>query len=98
MRAVQTVIPVTIILVLILGGVWFIMLRMPGKRYQGPMPSLTEEQRLLREMLRKDVYKLADEIATAMSERITKIFVLRLILLRHRCNRQDIKSIDRAMK
>ncbi|KXK32924.1 MAG: Bacterial leucyl aminopeptidase precursor [Candidatus Brocadia sinica] len=62
MRAVQTVIPVTIILVLILGGVWFIMLRMPGKRYQGPMPSLTEEQRLLREMLRKDVYKLADEI------------------------------------
>ena len=38
------------------------MLRMPGKSYQGPMPPLTEEQRLLREILRKDVYKLAGEI------------------------------------
>ncbi|MCF6155559.1 MAG: M28 family peptidase [Candidatus Brocadia sp.] len=38
------------------------MLRMPGKSYQGPMPPLTEEQRLLREILRRDVYKLAGEI------------------------------------
>jgi len=35
---------------------------MPGKSYQGPMPSLTEEQKLLREILREDVHKLAGEI------------------------------------
>lgn len=62
MRVVQKVIPVAIIFVLILGGVWFVMLRMPGKSYQGPMPPLTEGQRLLRESLRRDVYKLAGEI------------------------------------
>lgn len=61
-RVVQKVVPVTFILVFILGWVWFVMLRMPGKSYKGPMPPLTDEQRLLRELLRRDVYKLAGEI------------------------------------
>ncbi|MHC4267232.1 MAG: M28 family peptidase [Planctomycetota bacterium] len=38
------------------------MFRIPGKSYQGPLPPLTEEQRLLRDQLRRDVTKLADEI------------------------------------
>src|SRR5574337_1242753 len=59
---VQIFVSVTIVLALILGGVWFVMLRMPGKSYRGPMPPLTEEQKLLREILRKDVHKLAGEI------------------------------------
>ncbi len=46
------------------------MFRIPGKSYQGPVPPLTEEQRLLRDQLRKDVVKLAVEIGdrNAMTE------------------------------
>ncbi len=43
-------------------GVWFVMFRMPGKNYQRPMPALTEEQKLLRQTLREDVYQLAGVI------------------------------------
>ena len=41
---------------------YFFMFRIPGKSYQGPVPPLTEEQKLLRDQLQKDVVKLADEI------------------------------------
>lgn len=38
------------------------MFGIPGKSYHGPVPQLTDEQVELREQLRKDVVKLADEI------------------------------------
>ncbi|MFQ5965169.1 MAG: M28 family peptidase [Candidatus Scalinduaceae bacterium] len=38
------------------------MLRIPGKTYHGPFPPLTEEQKLIRDQLLKDVTKLAGEI------------------------------------
>ena len=40
----------------------FFMFRIPGKTYHGPVPPLTEEQKLLRDQLRKDVAELAGEI------------------------------------
>ena len=40
----------------------FFMFRIPGKSYQGPVPSLTDEQMVLRDQLHKDVVKLAGEI------------------------------------
>lgn len=62
MRTVQILVSVISVIALILGGVWFFMLRMPGKSYQGTMPPLTEEQRLIRGAIRKDVFILAGEI------------------------------------
>ncbi|NIO04213.1 MAG: M28 family peptidase [Proteobacteria bacterium] len=38
------------------------MIRMPGKSYRGPMPPLSEQERMLRDALRQDVEKLAGEI------------------------------------
>ena len=38
------------------------MFRIPGKSYQGPVPSLTDEQMVLRDQLRKDVATLAGQI------------------------------------
>jgi Zn-dependent M28 family amino/carboxypeptidase len=38
------------------------MIRMPLKSHRGPLPSLTEEQRALRDSLRRDVQKLAGDI------------------------------------
>ena len=40
----------------------FIMFRIPGKSYHGPVPPLTDEQMVLRYQLRKDVATLAGEI------------------------------------
>jgi Zn-dependent M28 family amino/carboxypeptidase len=48
--------------IVIIFAIWFFMFRIPGKTYRGPLPPLTEEQKLLRNQLRKDVYKLAGEI------------------------------------
>ncbi len=48
--------------ILIIFILWFFMFRIPGKTYQGPLPPLTEKQKLLRDQLRKDVDKLAGEI------------------------------------
>lgn len=41
---------------------WFFMIRIPGKSYQGPLPPLTDGQKSLRDRLRKDIDKLAWEI------------------------------------
>ena len=38
------------------------MIKMPGKSYDGPLPSLTEEETALRDALRQDVETLAGEI------------------------------------
>ncbi len=38
------------------------MFRIPGKTYQGPLPPLTEEQKKMRNQLRKDVAELAGNI------------------------------------
>ena len=40
----------------------FFMFRIPGESYQGPVPSLTDEQMVLRDQLHNDVVKLAGEI------------------------------------
>jgi len=42
--------------------IWFIMLRMPGKSYRGPLPPLTQHQLALRDQLRTDVEELAGRI------------------------------------
>src|SRR6185295_6132060 len=41
---------------------WWIMIRMPGKSFRGPLPPLTAEQTALRDELRRHVEKLAGEI------------------------------------
>ena len=41
---------------------WFMMIRMPGQSYRGPLPALTEAEAALRDALRRDVEKLAGEI------------------------------------
>ena len=58
MRAVK----LSALFIVIIFVLWFFMFRIPGKTYQGPLPPLTEEQKLLRGQLRKDVEKLAGEI------------------------------------
>ena len=42
--------------------VWFVMLRMPGRSHEGPLPAMTEPQQALRAELEADVRKLAQEI------------------------------------
>lgn len=98
MRTVQILVSVISVIALILGGVWFFMLRMPGKSYQGTMPPLTEEQRLIRGLSGKTSLYWPVRSATAMSERTTKTFVQRLILLRLRFNGQALRSPGRAMR
>ena len=50
-------------IVVVLGfGCWALMIRMPGKSYQGPLPPLTRAEERLREELRRHVEKLAGEI------------------------------------
>src|SRR5436309_3277874 len=41
---------------------WWIMIRMPGKSFHGPLPPLTAEQIALRDELAAHVQKLAGEI------------------------------------
>ncbi len=48
--------------IIIIFVLWFFMFRIPAKTYRGPLPPLTEEQKLLRNQLLKDVTKLAGEI------------------------------------
>ena len=43
-------------------GVWWLMLRMPGKNHTGAVAPLTEREMVLRDGLRRDVEKLAGEI------------------------------------
>ncbi len=50
-------------IVVLLGfGCWALMIRMPGKSYQGPLPPLTGAEETLRDQLRRHVQKLAGEI------------------------------------
>lgn len=49
-------------LALLTGVFWFVMIRMPGKSYRGPLPPLTPEQIALQEELRRHVRRLAGEI------------------------------------
>jgi Zn-dependent M28 family amino/carboxypeptidase len=42
--------------------VWFVMLRMPGRSHEGPLPAMTDAQLALRVELEADVRKLAAEI------------------------------------
>jgi hypothetical protein len=42
--------------------VWFVMLRMPGRSHEGPLPAMTDAQLALRAELEADVRKLAAEI------------------------------------
>ena len=41
---------------------WFLMIRMPGNSYRGPLPPLTPHEMKLREALRRDVERLAGAI------------------------------------
>jgi len=41
---------------------WAILLRMPGSSHRGPLPPLTDEERGLREILRRHVERLAGDI------------------------------------
>jgi Zn-dependent M28 family amino/carboxypeptidase len=41
---------------------WFVMIRMPGESYSGPLPAATDEIRALERQLRAHVDMLADEI------------------------------------
>ena len=41
---------------------WALMIRMPGKSYQGPLPPLTAAEETFRDQLRRHVRKLAGEI------------------------------------
>src|SRR5207302_5201063 len=41
---------------------WWIMVRMPGRSYRGPLPPLSAGQIALRDELRADVQRLASEI------------------------------------
>jgi len=52
-----TVVGIFFALLLLWG--WFTMIRMPGKSYRGILPVLTEQELILRDMLRRDVEKLA---------------------------------------
>ena len=50
-------------IVVVLGfGCWALMIRMPGKSYQGILPPLTGAEETLRDQLRRHVRKLAGEI------------------------------------
>src|SRR5881397_3946473 len=49
--------------ILVIGtGVWWLMLRMPGKSHSGAAAPLTQREVMLRDSLRRDVEKLAGEI------------------------------------
>lgn len=50
------------ILSIVLGGVWFMMISMPGESYKGTLKPLTEQEIALRDALRRDVEQLAGKI------------------------------------
>ncbi|MEQ9552746.1 MAG: M28 family peptidase [Coleofasciculus sp. G3-WIS-01] len=52
----------SIILLLVIVGAWFLMIRMPGESYQGELPPLTQNEIALQNALEQDVEKLAGEI------------------------------------
>ena len=54
---------VAIGLILVLGAcLWAVIIRMPGKSYQGRLPAITQRETRLRDELRRHVEKLAGEI------------------------------------
>ncbi|MEB3181268.1 MAG: M28 family peptidase [Nostocaceae cyanobacterium] len=58
----------SIVLLLILGWIWFTMLRMPGVSYSRQLPPLTAEQSLLQEALQRDIEKLGGDIGPRNSD------------------------------
>ena len=58
----RTIAVVTGLVSLIGVGLWFLMIRMPGESYSGPLPSLSQGKSLLSDQLRLHVHKLAAEI------------------------------------
>ncbi len=52
----------SVLFIAVVFSLYFFMFRIPGKSYYGPVPPLTEEQKLLKDQLHKDVVKLAEEI------------------------------------
>ncbi|MFP4414658.1 MAG: M28 family peptidase [Coleofasciculus sp.] len=52
----------SLILVIVLLGAWFLMIRMPGESYHGELPPLTQKEVTLQNALQQDVEKLASEI------------------------------------
>jgi hypothetical protein len=53
---------VGLLLLILLFVAWFSMIRMPLESYRGPLPPLSEDERVLAEMLERDVQTLAGEI------------------------------------
>jgi len=49
-----------VILSIIVGRVWFVMIKMPGKSYAGELPPLTPQEQLLQEELRVDVTQIGN--------------------------------------
>jgi hypothetical protein len=56
-----------------LGVAWFVMIRMPGRSFRGPLPPLTPEQVALRDELAADVQKLAGDIGERNVEHYAKL-------------------------
>lgn len=52
----------SIVLIIIICGLYLTMIAMPGKSYKGTIPPLTPQEILIRDTLRQDVEKLAGEI------------------------------------
>ncbi|MEQ8382777.1 MAG: M28 family peptidase [Coleofasciculus sp. A1-SPW-01] len=52
----------SIILLIVIFGAWFLMIRMPGESYHGELPPLTQKEVTLQNALQQDVEKLAGEI------------------------------------
>lgn len=50
------------VLAVLLAGVWWTMIRMPGRSHSGPLPALTPDQVRVRDVLRTDVKRLAEGI------------------------------------
>src|SRR5262245_23391807 len=51
-------------LVIFLGGAWSCMIRMPGRSWSGPLPSLTDSERTISAELKSDIEELAGRIGS----------------------------------
>jgi hypothetical protein len=51
-----------LVLLLVVTGCWWTMMRMPGWSFHGPLPPLSAHERAVSQALRRDVEKLAGEI------------------------------------
>lgn len=60
---------------IVVGGVvcWFVMIRMPGRSFQGPPPPLTAEEKTLKAELQRDVQQLGGEIGERNLDRYPQL-------------------------